>query len=76
MQGWETDSTRTWNIGDDVVAELRNMAERSDADSARIEPVFDPVAFQDTHPEPTLTAFQLTDQQLHDHGILVTQIRQ
>ena len=76
MQGWETNSTRTWDIGEDVVAELRNMADRDDADQPRIEPVFDPMAFQDLHPDPTLAAFQLTEQQLHDQGLLVTQIRQ
>ena len=57
MQGWETNSTRTWDIGEDVVAELRKMTDLDDVDQDRIEPAFDPLEFQERHLNPTLEAF-------------------
>ena len=76
MQGWETNSTRTWEVGADVVDAMRTMAELDDADLPRLEAAFDPRAFQDQHPDPSFDAFQLTEDQLHDQGVFVTQIRQ
>ena len=45
MQGWESNSARAWDIGPDVVTELRNMNDRDGADYPTIKAVFDPGVF-------------------------------
>ena len=69
-------STRTWEAGADVVTALRAMAEHEDADLPRHEAIFDPRAFQDQHPDPSLAAYQLTEEQFRAQGELATQIRE
>ena len=72
MQDWEPNSTRVWDLGPDIVAELQQMAEVAAEDLEQLEPVFDPIAFQEANQNYKLERFTLPEAELHDHGIMVT----
>ena len=45
MQGWEPNSTRVWDLGPDIVAELQQMAEVGVEELVLLRQPFDPIAF-------------------------------
>ena len=46
LQRWELNSTRSWDLGNDIIAELQVMREINPDELERLEPIFDPLAFQ------------------------------
>ena len=64
MQGWESNSTRVWDMGPDIVAELRNMREIDPDSLPRRETAFDPAAFQEVGKQPTIEDYRLSVEEL------------
>ena len=75
MQDWEPKSTRTWDMGPDIVAELEEMAGVDEDLLTVLEPHFDPIAFQEANQNPQLGAYKLQEDELRDLGITATRIR-
>ena len=59
LEGWEDNSTQAWDMGPDIVAELEAMEDISPSQLAKLEPAFDPLAFQQLHSEWDLHTFEL-----------------
>ena len=62
MEGWATTSIRAWDLGADIIYELQQMTEINGDDLPRLEPAFDPIAFQEDHDDLTMENYMLTDE--------------
>ena len=75
LQEWETNSARTWDLGADIIFELQQMAEINGAELPELKPAFDPIAFQEDHPDPKIEAHELSQEQLVEAGCEVSTLR-
>ena len=75
MQDWQHNTARAWDLGPDIITELRLLKDEEDEQLPTIEPAFDPVAFQEAHPQLKKADYRLTEEQLKSKGLQASEIR-